>query len=292
MQTSLNLPGFSFTLLLLPRKGEEYEPEKILEYLDASASAPGWRFSSGSKPGEPDVKVGTNKGGADEDEALLVKSGAAPVKLADFAAFEKAITAAAHNVIKAEPEITRFDTIAGDGDCGLTLKAGAEGVLKQFKEGKVDQNDLVTSVLSIASSVEKTMDGTSGALYSIWLNGVAAGLVAAAKEKGTHEASRPVIALALQKALATLFTYTPARAPSRTLVDPLQAFTDAFGQSEGADFDGAVRAAFEAAEKTKDLVAKAGRAAYVGREELQKAQVPDPGAWGVVKLLEGIQSTL
>ena len=164
--------------------------------------------------------------------------------------------------------------------------------MKQFSDGKVDQNDLVTSVLSIASSVEKTMDGTSGALYSIWLNGVASGLVAAAKEKGTQEASRPVIALALQKALDTLFTYTPARAPSRTLVDPLQAFTAAFGESEGGDFDGAVKAALEAAEKTKDLVAKAGRAAYVGREELQKAQVPDPGAWGVVKLLEGIQSTL
>jgi triose/dihydroxyacetone kinase / FAD-AMP lyase (cyclizing) len=32
-------------------------------------------------------------------------------------------------IIQAEPEITRLDTIAGDGDCGLTLKAGAEGLL-------------------------------------------------------------------------------------------------------------------------------------------------------------------
>jgi dihydroxyacetone kinase len=30
--------------------------------------------------------------------------------------------------MRAEPEITRLDTIAGDGDCGLTLKAGAEGL--------------------------------------------------------------------------------------------------------------------------------------------------------------------
>lgn len=30
-------------------------------------------------------------------------------------------------LIKAEPEITRYDQIAGDGDAGLTLKAGAEG---------------------------------------------------------------------------------------------------------------------------------------------------------------------
>lgn len=276
----------------MPRKGDEYEPEKILEYLDASASAPGWRFSSGTKPGQPDVELGLKQGADDVEESLLVKSGAEPVKLADFSAFEKAITAAAENVIKAEPEITRYDTIAGDGDCGLTLKAGAEGVLKQFKDGKVDQNDLVTSVLSIASSVEKTMDGTSGALYSIWLNGVASGLVAAAKEKGTQEATREVIALALKKALDTLFTYTPARAPSRTLVDPLQAFTESFSASEGKDFDGAVKAAADASEKTKELVAKAGRAAYVGREQLLEANVPDPGAHGVVQLLKGIQSTL
>jgi hypothetical protein len=31
-------------------------------------------------------------------------------------------------LMRAEPEITQLDTIAGDGDCGLTLKAGAEGL--------------------------------------------------------------------------------------------------------------------------------------------------------------------
>jgi dihydroxyacetone kinase len=30
-------------------------------------------------------------------------------------------------LIKAEPEITKYDTIVGDGDCGVGLKRGAEG---------------------------------------------------------------------------------------------------------------------------------------------------------------------
>ncbi len=38
-----------------------------------------------------------------------------------------AIERAANALIAAEPEITKQDTIAGDGDAGLTLKAGAEG---------------------------------------------------------------------------------------------------------------------------------------------------------------------
>lgn len=75
-------------------------------------------------------------------------------------------------------------------------------------------------------------------------------------------------------------------------MDPLQAFTESLGKTKGLELGQAVESARKAAEETKDLVAKAGRAAYVGREELQKAQVPDPGAWGVVKLLEGFHSQL
>jgi len=38
--------------------------------------------------------------------------------LDDYETFKRALTAASKGVIEAEPEITRFDTIAGDGDCG------------------------------------------------------------------------------------------------------------------------------------------------------------------------------
>lgn len=30
-------------------------------------------------------------------------------------------------VIAAEPDITRFDTMTGDGDCGIGLERGAKG---------------------------------------------------------------------------------------------------------------------------------------------------------------------
>lgn len=96
----------------------------------------------------------------------------------------------------------------------------------------------------------------------------------------------------MSHALEVLYTYTAARRPSRTLIDPLAAFTEAFAASKGSDLTSAVKEAAAASEKTKDLVAKAGRAAYVGREALQEAQVPDPGAHGVVTILSGIQSAL
>jgi dihydroxyacetone kinase len=55
--TSLNMPGFSLTLLLLPGQGEEYSSEEILSLLDAPASSPGWKYYSAREPGVLDAKA-------------------------------------------------------------------------------------------------------------------------------------------------------------------------------------------------------------------------------------------
>lgn len=91
----------------------------------------------------------------------------------------------------------------------------------------------------------------------------------------------------MKSALDKLYTYTRARPPSRTLVDPLTAFIDATS-SEGKNFNDAVRAASEAAEATKNMEAKAGRSAYVEGDRLKQEQIPDPGAWGIKTILENL----
>lgn len=97
-----------------------------------------------------------------------------------------------------------------------------------------------------------------------------------------------------QLALNTLYTYTRARPPSRTLIDPLSSFilTFASSPSSPSSLITAITAAREAAEATKDLDAKAGRAAYVDQERLREEKVADAGAWGVSKLLEGVQKAV
>lgn len=97
-----------------------------------------------------------------------------------------------------------------------------------------------------------------------------------------------VWAQALKTALDNLYTYTRARPPSRTLVDPLEAFITAMSASGGERLADAVHAADKAAEATKDLEAKAGRSAYVEGDKLKQEQVPDPGAWGAKVILENI----
>ncbi|KAJ9106007.1 hypothetical protein QFC19_003343 [Naganishia cerealis] len=282
--TSCNLPGFSLTLLLLPR-GEDaprYSAERILQLIDAPASAPGWKpFQRVVK--ERDAYV------QGEAKVAAMKNGGKAVPIPEIKVFRDALRAACHNVIAAEPEITQFDTIAGDGDCGLCLKAGAEEILRLADdESALDSEDVINAILALAQAMERKMDGTSGALYSIWTNALAAGFGTSSSQSATSAAWSS----ALAHALHTLYKYTSARAPSRTLIDPLAAFTEHFTQSQGKDFAGAVQEALKAAEHTRTIEAKAGRAAYVGQEALRGANVPDPGAWGVVKILQGIQSVV
>jgi dihydroxyacetone kinase len=129
------------------------------------------------------------------------------------------------------------------------------------------------------------MGGTSGALYSIFLNKLVSGL----RELNSNTLDSTGWSKALKSALDGLYQYTRARPPSRTLVDPLDAFVNAFIQNP-QNFAAAADAARDAAEATKQLKASAGRAAYVDQQELDAANVPDPGAWGVWKILEGMVS--
>ena len=68
----------------------------------------------------------------------------------------------------------------------------------------------------------------------------------------------------------------------------VQAFIDTLANTPNVDFPAAVKAAGEAALKTRDLEAKAGRSAYVEGDRLKEERVADPGAWGVKAIVEGL----
>lgn len=122
-------------------------------------------------------------------------------------------------------------------------------------------------------------------LFRIFFSALAQGLQASALK--SDNLTSQVWGEALNFALTKLYTYTRARPPSRTLVDPLSAFVETF-LSSGYNFSTANKAAGDAAMATKDLEAKAGRSAYVEGDRLKNEQVPDPGAWGVKTILESL----
>lgn len=119
------MPGFSVTLLLLPDAGSDdtISTDLILSLLDDLANAPGWKWSSKSEPRA--ISESAYSGSVSTTSA----SGQSCLKAPDARSFEIAIERACNAVVASEPEITDMDKIAGDGDCGLTLSAGASGQL-------------------------------------------------------------------------------------------------------------------------------------------------------------------
>lgn len=140
--------------------------------------------------------------------------------------------------------------------------------------------DAVVDAANITSVIEMAMDGTSGAIYAIFLNA----LVHALSKHAPGDASEKVWAEALKQSCDALSKYTPARPGDRTLIDALYPFVETLAAS--ADVKKAAEASKAAAEATQGMVASLGRSVYVGGSGFK--QVPDPGAWGLACFFLGV----
>lgn len=133
----------------------------------------------------------------------------------------------------------------------------------------------------IVQVIEATMDGTSGAIYAIYLNSLVHAL---RQQPSPGEATPKVWGAALKQALGALSKYTPAQPGDRTLIDALHPFVEILNSS--GDLKQAAEAARHGAEGTKGMKASLGRTVYVGGKGFE--QVPDPGAWGLSEFFQGL----
>lgn len=263
--TSLNGEGFSITLL----NASNIEDENVIDLLDAPTDAVGWNSNFSAWTSTEDIFV---------DENVTLEEEVSSDFKVDSKKYVEILKTGLQAVLDKEPEITRYDTIAGDGDCGETLSNGANAIISGIDSGKLETTDLVKSVIQITELVEDSMGGTSGGLYSIFLSSFAQNL---------RNSSSNDLPLSLKVALKSLFQYTKARVGDRTLIDALDPFVNTLYDSKG-DFGKAVQAAVDGANSTRTLEAKFGRASYVDQDELKKeGGLPDPGAIGLAALFEG-----
>ena len=278
--TSLNGLGFSISLLKLQETGVS---KPMLELLDAPAEASGWSAAisadTWAKPPTQAREGGAGSGRKPQPSGLEI----------DPELAVKALEHALNKVIKAEPDITKYDTAVGDGDCGIGLKRGAEGIIKALHTDEIrKQKDAALFLDQIVEVVENTMDGTSGALYAIFLNALAHGLRSQGGESGAKQASPKVWAKALSIAMQSMGTYTPAQVGDRTLVDALVPFIEQLGAS--GDVQKAAVAADQGSKNTKGMKASLGRTVYVGGSGYE--EVPDPGAHGLAEFFTGLAEGL
>lgn len=196
-----------------------------------------------------------------------------------------ALEPALKRLMEAEAEVTRYDSVVGDGDCGVGLKRGAEGILKVLPS--ISSDDAMMAFAKICPTIETTMDGTSGALYAIFLNSLASNMrfqdTTSPKAVTTEQWGS-----ALAMSLKDLAVYTPAQPGDRTLMDALVPFVNVLRETN--DIKKAAAAAKEGAQGTKGMKASLGRSVYVGGKGFE--EVPDPGAYGLSIFLSALADAL
>jgi dihydroxyacetone kinase len=117
--TSLNGLGFSITLLNVVNT--DIGGPGMIELLDYPCEATGW-----SAPISKQTWEEKNTATREQDAAAAEDITASGLKM-DGTAAQQRLTQALEAVIAAEPDVTRYDTVVGDGDCGIGLQRGADG---------------------------------------------------------------------------------------------------------------------------------------------------------------------
>ncbi|KAI8975288.1 dihydroxyacetone kinase Dak1 [Mycotypha africana] len=273
--TSLNMPGFSISLLTVDHE------QKLLELLDEPVRVAGWPLTAAREFNSS--ILGDNSAAKKSPEMVIDESKGK----ADAKNLETAIRSATEAVIAAEPRITDYDTVLGDGDCGHTLKTAALAIQEGLKN--YDLTSAAKTILGIADTIERSVGGTSSAIYCIFFNALASGIVKNTGDKSTANAH--VWVAAARHALATLMTYTKARIGDRTLMDTLCPFIDTLN-NDASNLKEAVKAARDGAQSTCNLTAKLGRSSYLSNKEVMESGIPDAGAYGLAEILTGLANAL
>ncbi|MBP2323238.1 dihydroxyacetone kinase-like protein [Kibdelosporangium banguiense] len=195
----------------------------------------------------------------------------------DAAGVAAAVRSAADVIIEHRDELVTLDREIGDGDHGENLKRGFTAVVSKLDTA----GDTPGAVLKlVASTLISTVGGAAGPLYGT------AFLRAAAKLGQESELTASSVVDALQAALDGVVARGKAEIGDKTMVDALAPAVKAARDSDGTDIAAVLTAAADAADQgaqdTVPLVARKGRASYLGE---RSAGHMDPGARSTALLL-------
>ncbi len=196
---------------------------------------------------------------------------------------ERAVRVMAETVLANEKYFGDLDAVVGDGDFGYSMARGFEVVLADW-DG-FDRSDISSFLKKIAVVITSRIGGTSG---PIWGTGF---LRAATTAAGADSLETDQIVAMLRAAVDGIKARGGAELGEKTLLDSLVPATSAI---EDAAKDGltaaeirtaAATSARSAAEATREMQARRGRASYTGERSIGTL---DAGAVAVAVLLEAL----
>jgi dihydroxyacetone kinase-like protein len=193
------------------------------------------------------------------------------------------MTAFAGEMGEHRQELVRLDTAIGDGDHGTNMNRGMQKALEKLQA--TETADAGAVLKTVAMTLISTVGGAAGPLYgTLFL------------QLGNAMAGEPKVdlagfAAAWRKGLEGVQSRGKAELGDKTMVDALSPAVEALEQA--ADLDGGLSAAVSAAEQgmhaTTPLVARKGRASYLGDRSVDHQ---DPGATSTYYLFKSAAEAL
>jgi dihydroxyacetone kinase-like protein len=177
--------------------------------------------------------------------------------------------------------LTKLDSAIGDADHGINMDRGFKKVMEKLPDSA--DKDIGAILKAVGMTLVSTVGGAAGPLYGTFF--MRAGMAVDNKD----ELSSQDVAEMFESALQGVLQRGKARLEDKTMVDALTPAVEALKESvaAGEDLSAGLAKATDAAEEgmkaTIPLVAKKGRASYLGE---RSAGHQDPGATSTYLLIK------
>ena len=183
--------------------------------------------------------------------------------------------------------LTQLDADIGDGDHGINMDRGFKKVLSQLTS--VQPNDIGQIMQETGMTLVSSVGGASGPLYGTFF------LRAAAVSSGKRQLTLDELASLLKAGLSGLMDRGRAERGDKTMVDALAPAVDTLqlAAQENREIKEAMAEALLAAEdgmkSTIPMIAKKGRASYLGERSIGHQ---DPGATSSYLILKALHDSV
>lgn len=177
---------------------------------------------------------------------------------------KKGISSIAKEMTDNRDYLVELDQRNGDGDLGISMSEGFNALVEVLN--KMEETDLGKVFRDLSKTFNESAPSSLGTILSFGLMGIAKEL------KGKTEVSRQEFSVALEKGLDNILDKTGSKVGEKTIIDSLspgiESLLSSGSEEDKTAFQNAYEASKAGAEKTKEMMAVHGRAAYYGEKSL------------------------
>jgi dihydroxyacetone kinase len=271
--SALDMAGVSLTILNLNRDKNPLGTEQVLSLLDFPTESPSWPPATTiTTQSRTNTEFNHHVHESSITEQEEKEQYTDEQELIDYTV--KVVRAICEKIIESEKDLTKLDTLVGDGDMGLSFKRGAQLVLERVEPEKI--KNVAQLIRTVALAVQE-IGGSSGALLSAGILTLAHSL-----KENRNEQGAKLWSIAMDQGVTAITKLGGAQKGSRTMMDALIPLKDellecAKRNTTGQELKGKlVKASQDGADSTKDMEPGEGRSGLIEASKI--VGNPDPGA--------------